>query len=41
MNHFHLRGTPAARPAPMAKQAQPARLALAPTGNTQDNWEKF
>ncbi|UYA62217.1 methyl-accepting chemotaxis protein [Pectobacterium colocasium] len=41
MNHFHLRGTPAARPAPMAKKTQPARLALAPIGNTQDNWEKF
>lgn len=41
MNHFHLRGTPAARPAPMAKKTQPTRLALAPVGNTQDNWEKF
>ncbi|MBN3041393.1 MCP four helix bundle domain-containing protein [Pectobacterium brasiliense] len=41
MNHFHLRGTPAIRPAPTAKKAQPARLALAPVGNAQDNWEKF
>ncbi|WP_113632658.1 methyl-accepting chemotaxis protein [Pectobacterium peruviense] len=41
MNHFHLRGTPTARPTPMAKKVQPTRLALAPVGNTQDNWEKF
>ncbi|ASY81142.1 methyl-accepting chemotaxis protein [Pectobacterium polaris] len=41
MNRFHLRGTPAVRPAPMAKKAQPTRLALAPVGNAQDNWEKF
>ncbi|MCL6387709.1 methyl-accepting chemotaxis protein [Pectobacterium carotovorum subsp. carotovorum] len=41
MNHFHLRGTPTTRPAPMAKKTQPTRLALAPVGNTQDNWEKF
>ncbi|GKW25701.1 methyl-accepting chemotaxis protein [Pectobacterium carotovorum subsp. carotovorum] len=41
MNHFHLRGMSAARPTPVAKAVQPARLALAPVGNTQDNWEKF
>ncbi|MEI7124433.1 methyl-accepting chemotaxis protein [Pectobacterium versatile] len=41
MNHFHLRGTPTTRPAPMAKKTQPTRLALAPVGNAQDNWEKF
>ncbi len=41
MNHFHLRGTPAAHPAPMAKKTQPTRLALAPVSNAQDNWEKF
>ncbi|MFJ5484477.1 methyl-accepting chemotaxis protein [Pectobacterium actinidiae] len=41
MNHFHLRGTPAAHPAPMVKKTQPTHLALAPVSNAQDNWEKF
>ncbi|MEH0873152.1 methyl-accepting chemotaxis protein [Pectobacterium cacticida] len=41
MRHFHLPDTPPDRPALSAKEAPSTRLALAPAGDTHDNWEKF